>query len=319
MDLTQAVALFGNLRKKIADNQTYLSGNETVTRVLLIDPVLEVLGWDVRNPDFVELEYEPAASKRSAADYVLKNRDKNIAIVEAKKLRTNIGHLDHREQADGYARYAGVKFFVLTDGANWLLYERDLMTSLEVLEPTVRFNLENDDLTRCALDALALWRSNLGSDTPFTSRIHPAFYSPSETPDVPKNQPGKSDDDWVSLNRVDFLSSSSHPGRMKIQGKDAKTVNIESWIDVWIFVADWLATTKTYDDWAQIIESLPASAVKVDERTFWGGKAGHQLPNGMWINTGLNVPNIGRYTKALVKQFDIEPTDVLISFNASED
>ena len=168
MDLAKTVELFEELRFKVSKNsenykqRVYLSGSETVTRVLLIDPVLEMLGWDVRNVDLVELEFEPAPSKRDKADYVLKNDDKNVAIVEAKKFDTKIDELAHREQADGYARFAGVKFFVLTDGAKWRLYERDLMTGLEDLKPIVKFDLENDDLTRCALKSLSLWRANLG-------------------------------------------------------------------------------------------------------------------------------------------------------------
>lgn len=173
MDLSRAVETFTELRAKIAENRSYLSGNETVTRVLLIDPVLEILGWDVRDPDRVELEYGPATSNRSTADYVLKHDNQNVAIVEAKRFGTDIGDLRHREQADGYARYAGVKFFVLTDGATWGLYERDLTTGLEDLKPVVSFDLRSDNLTRCALDAVSMWRPNFRADTSVSAASDP--------------------------------------------------------------------------------------------------------------------------------------------------
>lgn len=42
---------------------------ETPTRTMVIDPLLEVLGWDVRDPDEVQLEYPTVDGK--SVDYAL--------------------------------------------------------------------------------------------------------------------------------------------------------------------------------------------------------------------------------------------------------
>ncbi len=44
------------LKKTRNEHEEYLKPIETRTRQLLIDPMLEALGWDVRNPAQVHLE-----------------------------------------------------------------------------------------------------------------------------------------------------------------------------------------------------------------------------------------------------------------------
>ena len=90
MDLTKAMRLFEEIKKRFQNHQSNLHNSEFRTRILLIDPVLRLLGWNVENPDLVVLEYQPAESNRKSADYVLKNNGKNVAIVEAKNIDINI-------------------------------------------------------------------------------------------------------------------------------------------------------------------------------------------------------------------------------------
>ena len=46
------------LKKTRNEHEEYLKPIETRTRQLLIDPMLEALGWDVQNPAQVHLEYK---------------------------------------------------------------------------------------------------------------------------------------------------------------------------------------------------------------------------------------------------------------------
>lgn len=154
------------LRSRVERHRDYLHNSEFRTRTLLIDPLLRELGWDVENPNLVALEDQPASSKRDSADYILKSSGKNVAIVEAKNIDKKIDDLDHREQADNYARDAGVQFFVLTNGVIWLLYERSLTTSFELLEPIVRFDIVHDEAYHCALASISMWNPNLASGSP---------------------------------------------------------------------------------------------------------------------------------------------------------
>ena len=69
---------------------------ETPTRTIFIDPLLEALAWDVRDPDEVQLEYPTVDAK--SVDYALKINRKPILLVEAKPL--NGLHLKRVQNSD---------------------------------------------------------------------------------------------------------------------------------------------------------------------------------------------------------------------------
>ena len=57
MALDDLKETIGTLRERIKTHRTYLEGHETRTRQVLIDPMLRMLGWDIENPDSVQLEH----------------------------------------------------------------------------------------------------------------------------------------------------------------------------------------------------------------------------------------------------------------------
>ena len=187
MDLTKAMELFQEIRRRVQKHQSDFS--EFRTRILLIDPVLRLLGWDVENPDLVVLEYQPSTRKRQSADYILRNNEENVAIVEAKNIDKKIDDLEYREQADNYARYAGAQFFILTNGITWLLYERTLKTGFELLEPIVSFDVVHDEPYQCALAAISMWRPNLASDGGPSEAIEPVFRLNESSEQQPPDSP----------------------------------------------------------------------------------------------------------------------------------
>ena len=71
------------LSARIQAHRAHLEGNETRTRQALIDPMLHSLGWDVEDPNSVELEY---GIDRKWADYALMGSERPIAVIEAKAL-----------------------------------------------------------------------------------------------------------------------------------------------------------------------------------------------------------------------------------------
>lgn len=85
------------LRERIQAHRAYLEGNETRTRQVLIDPMIRALGWDVENPDSVELEYGIEGKR---ADYALMGSERPIAVVEAKVLGTQLNDNARRPLAD---------------------------------------------------------------------------------------------------------------------------------------------------------------------------------------------------------------------------
>ncbi len=92
--------------------------NETHTRIMLIDPVLKALGWDIANPHLVEVEKHLESVRNPRyADYILKVRAPlKPIIVEAKKLGDP---LDNKEQILYYANRVQSDSIFLTDGLKW--------------------------------------------------------------------------------------------------------------------------------------------------------------------------------------------------------
>jgi len=93
---------------------------ETPTRTIIIDPLLEALGWDVRDPDEVELEYPTVDGK--SVDYALKLNKNPVLLVEAKPLDDPLQDVKAITQVVGYAANNGIVWCILTNGILWRVY-----------------------------------------------------------------------------------------------------------------------------------------------------------------------------------------------------
>lgn len=93
---------------------------ETPTRTIVIDPLLEALGWDVRDPDEVQLEHPTVDGK--SVDYALKLNRKPVLLVEAKALDDPLNDVKAITQVVGYAANEGIVWCVLTNGITWRVY-----------------------------------------------------------------------------------------------------------------------------------------------------------------------------------------------------
>jgi hypothetical protein len=86
----------------------------------VIDPLLEALGWNVRDPDDVQLEYPTVDGK--SVDYALKLNRKPVLLVEAKALDDALDDVKAVTQIVGYAANAGIVWCILTNGIKWRVY-----------------------------------------------------------------------------------------------------------------------------------------------------------------------------------------------------
>jgi len=93
---------------------------EYPTRTVFIDPILGALGWDVRQPDVVQLEYPTIDGK--SVDYAMKVGDEVVLLVEAKQLDDSLGDVKAITQTVGYAANDGIDWCVLTNGAKYQVY-----------------------------------------------------------------------------------------------------------------------------------------------------------------------------------------------------
>ncbi len=94
---------------------------EYPTRTIFIDPMLEALGWDVRDPDDVELEYPTIDNK--SVDYALKINKEPVLLLEAKQLKDPLEDVKAITQVIGYAANDNVGWCVLTNGVRYKVYK----------------------------------------------------------------------------------------------------------------------------------------------------------------------------------------------------
>jgi hypothetical protein len=117
--MSQLVQVIESIRAKL-DGLRKHSLKETSTRTIVIDPLLEALGWAICNPDEVQLEY-PAVGGQSI-DYALKINGKPVLLVEAKALDDPLNDVKAVTQVVGYAANNGIVWCILTNGVKWQVY-----------------------------------------------------------------------------------------------------------------------------------------------------------------------------------------------------
>lgn len=93
---------------------------EYPTRTIFIDPLLEALGWNVRDPDEVQLEYPTIDGK--SVDYAPKINRKPVLFIEAKSLNDPLTDVKSITQVVGYAINAGIEWCILTNGVTYKVY-----------------------------------------------------------------------------------------------------------------------------------------------------------------------------------------------------
>jgi predicted type IV restriction endonuclease len=94
---------------------------EQNTKASLIEPILEALGWDIRDPDEVSREFKPTPQDKPV-DYCLSLLRKPRLMVEAKPLNETLADRKWIGQILGYATVAGVEWCILTDGNEYRFY-----------------------------------------------------------------------------------------------------------------------------------------------------------------------------------------------------
>ncbi len=158
---------------------------EYPTRTIFIDPMLEALGWDVRDPDVVELEY-PTIDGRSV-DYALKVNRKPVLLLEAKQLNDRLDDLKAVTQVVGYAANDGIEWCVLTNGIRYRVYrasERAAAPEKLLFEVSIDpresegMSAEQiaDQLSRLSRDALACGvLDELGEEIFTTAKVRKAL------------------------------------------------------------------------------------------------------------------------------------------------
>lgn len=119
--------------------------DEQNTKVRLIQPFLELLGWNLYSTE-VELEYTiPMASGSTHVDYALLVGDSPIVFVEAKPVRSNLTNNEVRQLKSYMRQELDVDWGILTNGKEFEVLTKGRQTTNGEEVSVVRFDLE--DLT----------------------------------------------------------------------------------------------------------------------------------------------------------------------------
>ena len=293
------------LKGRISEHGAYLRKDEIRTRVCLIDPLLRVLGWEAADPERVALEYRVGKQK---ADYALLGSDrKPAAVVEAKKLGEELeAHLD---QMLTYANRAGIEYAGVTDGDRWELYSVFEKGQLEDRR-IVQISVAADEAYACALQLLALWRPNLGSEElnmavapvipPIQEQENSAQSKPGASiPQEPESEPQDPtpypSDGWIPL--PEYKREKGAPTSMRMP--DGVVIDIRYWYEIFIKSAEWLHSKE------MLTSSVAAAAFNSKKR---GSivypdayqSSGKPLPQPVQIAEGIYVSKRGS-SKTMLK------------------
>lgn len=134
---------------------------EANTKAGLVEPILEGLGWDIQNPDEVHREYR-RRSVDNPVDYALLLLRIPRLLVEAKGIGEHLDDPKWANQTIAYATAAGVEWVVLTNGAEWRIYNSHATVPLEQkLFQVVRLR---DDFDHAAAVLQLLSKANMSEN-----------------------------------------------------------------------------------------------------------------------------------------------------------
>ena len=110
--------------------QTDMVSSEANTKKKIVEPLLELLGWDLQSNE-VRLEYPVRiGTKPNYVDYALILEQKPVVLVEAKPFGVILTS-DHSRQIISYGRVEGVQWVVLTNGKSLSIFNTTLGVSEE--------------------------------------------------------------------------------------------------------------------------------------------------------------------------------------------
>ena len=229
MLLDELITVIETLKQRITDHGAILQDNETRSRMALIDPLLQVLGWDTTDPFLVIPEYDAGGGQ---VDYALLDKKGGpTAVIEAKRLGEPLQK--KWDQMIRYAMDARINYAGITDGDRWELY--DISRSGALHEKRILdLQISASPSYQTALNLLLLWRPNLSSAQPAQARKTIAAVPPADNPAPPAPGPKA----WVSLAKYVFHRGAKCP--KSIRFLDRTEYPIRYWYEIVMRTVQWL-------------------------------------------------------------------------------
>ena len=317
--LDDLVGVIEKLQGRIRDHGSFLQENEIRTRVALIDPLLQALGWDVADPGLVSPEYNVSGQR---VDYALLGADgKPAATVEAKKLGESL--VSHRMQMLNYSNAAGIAYAGLTDGNQWELYEVFKQVTLEERR-LLDLRILDTPAHECALKLLLLWQPNLATGRPvaaaepiLAAAVAPAAVTAAAVPPPASQTTAPSiAAGWVRLSDC-RRETDSKPPAIRLPGGEEK--QLDAWTQVIYEVAEYLVKAGSLTA-ARCPIQVPRGtryvvhtvAIHSNDRVFGTAR---KLSNGLFCEGDVSGVSVITHAKTMLEHCGVDAGAVWLKLN----
>lgn len=318
MLLDDLVTTIQTVKDRISEHGNSLGQNEYRTRISLIDPILNALGWDVSNPALVTIEDQYSGGR---PDYALlgQNKDKPVAFIEAKRLDESLN--SHEDQVFKYTWDRRVFYAVLTDGNRWIL--RDVAAEFSrppreglLLDVTI----QREAVYNCAIKFLLLWRHTFSDGDPVQPN-KPVFDTLSEVePWIQKTHIPKattsSKEGWIPISEYRPGRDDPPPTICLPYEPDEKEIQLQNWYGLLVEISEWLISTGQLTKDSCPVPSMTSgySMINSEARHENGYelKNYHPLSDGLLLNKGGNRDTLISSAKFLLKHFGKDPASILL-------
>ena len=235
MESVSLLKLVEELKGRIDEHVHEFQKSEALTRYALINPLLRELGWDTENPKLVRPEFpilKREGRNKRFADYVLFTKCKPTIVVEAKPLDEPLQDGKNHDKAAEFCAHTGAKYFLLTDGRRYYLYDHGKYESGRDDSLVSSFSLTGSSSAEVCLKELEVL-----SKARFRSNSDDRQSELRDTTDFPPPHIGK----WVPLTKV-INKGNVGTKRMRpieLAFPRGKSVPLEGWPDLMLKLTRW--------------------------------------------------------------------------------
>ena len=325
--LEQLVETIETLRARIRAHGSHIGAYEARTRTALIDPLLQALGWDVSDPQFVHIEPK---GTNGWADYALMGNNGRtiVAFIEAKKLtdtRTPLSQVVGYAVSENIENNTNVRYVLTTNGNNWDVY--DIVTQNAVTTTSI----QSEEPEAVAFKLMSLWRRSF-ADGSLNAITEPLFskddLDPQIVPPPPPSPPptvSPNGLEWRDIPLPSEVKNTSGP--QKVRFPDGMEVNSRgSWRPVVVETAKWLHDTdKLTPTNLPVVSSefayITYYLVSVDGRNSDGSefKKPRKIAGGIILNySEFDAPNAVRRIRKLLEHCEVDIKTVQLGFRTED-
>lgn len=332
------------LAQKIMDGRPVLQKeHETSTRNVLINPLLQALGWDTTDRNKVRAE---SRISRGRADYILMNGDQQVALVEAKRL----GEVPGTAQALEYCHRGDIRYMILTDGDHWDMYDLQKKGRLEEDQKVLAVKVSSQNPITIARKLISLsYRSlvngkmlgpsgtvspppPIGASAseavlPTAATVGAAFSAPTLSPATASvrtlsasppplplvTSPVPRSGSWIAISALPEAKGPPPPKVLRFP--DGTQKPIAYWRDVLVGAAEWLVSRGALTAARCPIGMSERGYIVNTDKRHASGKAFREprpLSNGLWVETNVGTDRLLRQVKSLLAQCGQDADEVQV-------